>query len=166
MAGEDASSESEVLFRLDPSHYTGTYGADLLEQYKLYAQTHEKISERREGANRFFLGLNTVVAGALGLRVSERPGDVAVILACLAAIGVCWYWRRAVRAYDNLNTGKFKVIFAIERRLPLALYEAERKALGEGKNPAFYQPVSHIERGIPVVFAALYAAIIAAGLLH
>jgi hypothetical protein len=49
------------------------------------------------------------------------------------------------------------VIGALERRLPASPYwSAEWTALGQGKDPAWYWPLSHVERWIPAFFAVVY----------
>lgn len=155
----------EELFRTNPDEYSDKYVEHLLEQYKIYVQSHEKISERREGANKFFLALNSaVVAGISALWGTSSTNQFIMSCTGAAAISICVYWYRAIRSYDNLNTGKFKVIHAIERRLPLALYEAEWIALGRGNDPELYVPVSHLERVIPIAFGVLYLIIIVAKL--
>jgi hypothetical protein len=54
---------------------------------------------------------------------------------------------------------KYAVIGALEERLPASLYwRAEWKALGEGKDPTRYWPLSHLEQWIPLLFAITYVA--------
>ena len=67
------------------------------------------------------------------------------------AFSVAWFY--LVQSYRQLNSGKFKVIHAIEQNLPLALYEAEWKALGEGRDPKLYRPLTKIEIYAPLTFA-------------
>jgi hypothetical protein len=51
------------------------------------------------------------------------------------------------------------VVGALEERLPASPYRrAEWKALGEGKDPARYWPLTHLEQWIPLLFAATYVA--------
>jgi len=61
-----------------------------------------------------------------------------------------------VRSYKGLNSGKFKVIHAIEKRLPLALYDTEWEALERGGNKRIYWPFSHIELLVPWIFIVIY----------
>ena len=56
-----------------------------------------------------------------------------------------------------MNTGKFRVVHAIEQQLPMAPYEYEwKKVLKEGKDKQVYVPFSKVEQGIPFVFGVLY----------
>jgi hypothetical protein len=81
----------------------------------------------------------------------------------VAAAGVvlCYSWYRLVRSYKDLNSGKFKVVHAIESRLPASPYDAEWEAVGRGEDKNLYLPFTHIEIRIPWVFAALYVLLAA-----
>jgi len=48
------------------------------------------------------------------------------------------------------------VILALEQMLPITLYEEEWVALGSGKDPKKYLPLTHVENWVPVCFALLY----------
>ena len=69
---------------------------------------------------------------------------------------MCVSWRRLVRSYAQLNTGKFFVIDRIENCLPAALFRAEWKALGEGRDKQKYRSFTKTEATVPIVFVALY----------
>ena len=138
-----------------------TYTEHLLEQYKLYINSHEKVSDRRQKTNEFFLGLNTALLAALGFIVGKF-GDSSVVLVLFALIAgmiICYFWYRIIYSYKGLNTGKFTVIHAIESRFPLSLYDTEWDVLGRGEDKEKYWPFSHIEIKIPWVFIILYIVI-------
>lgn len=78
----------------------------------------------------------------------------------IAGISVCFLWSRLIRSYKDLNSAKFKVIHVIEKRLPLSPYDAEWIAMGEGKNPDLYKPVTHIEIAVPWIFVALHLFVV------
>jgi hypothetical protein len=156
----------EALYKTLASEYGAEYQNHLLEQYKLYVQMADKISERRQSANSFFLTVNTVLVAFLGLVVSPVGSGSAslvaspplpwVLVVATSGVVLCYSWYRLVRSYSDLNSGKFKVVHAIESRLPVSPYDAEWEAVGRGKDPKLYLPFSHIETWIPWVFAALY----------
>ena len=150
------------LFASANRKYGDKYTEHLLEQYKLYIESAERISDRRQKANEFFLGLNTALVALLGFVATKtEQGGVAVILtlSAFAGITVCYLWYRIIRSYKGLNGGKFDVIHAIEARLPLALYDTEWEALGRGKNKEIYWPFTHIELWVPRIFIAIYATL-------
>jgi hypothetical protein len=156
----------EALYKTPASKYGAEYQNHLLEQYKLYVQMADKISERRQSANSFFLTVNTAQIAFLGLVASPDesgdPGIVAspplpwVLVVAAAGVVLCYSWYRLVRSYKDLNSAKFKVVHAIESRLPASPYDAEWEAVGRGEDKDLYLPFTHVEIYIPWVFAALY----------
>jgi hypothetical protein len=143
--------------RITPSDYDAT----LLEQYKLYVEMADRVSQRRALANTFFLSLNTAVLTLAGaVWTSNPPGQPWWLLIPLfALLGECFAWYYVVRSYRLLNSAKFEVVGAMEERLPASPYwRAEWWALGEGTDPSRYWPLSHIEQWIPALFALAYLA--------
>jgi hypothetical protein len=139
--------------------YGVDYHTHYFDQYKLYVESTEKISDRRQNANNFFLTINTVLISVFGLsfqiKVLEDLGWLKILLAILG-ITICVIFWFLLRAYKQLNTAKFKVIHEIEEGLPLSLYDYEWEVLGEGKDKKIYYPFSHIELLIPWVFGLIY----------
>ena len=137
------------------------YQAAILEQYKIYVEMADRISQRRGLTNTFFLTLNTLIFTGIGVVWSNRPdvASAAVLLPLVAVLGECAAWFYLVRSYSLLNTAKYKVVGALEERLPASPYwAAEWVSLGEGRDWRKYWPLTHIEKWIPVLFAAAYLA--------
>ena len=135
--------------------------AAVLEQYKLYVEMADRISQRRGLTNTFFLTLNTAIFTVVGVFWKDRPSaDVWwLVFPLLVVLGECFAWFYLVRSYDLLNSAKYKVVGELEERLPASPYwRAEWWALGEGKDWTKYWPLTHIERWIPILFASLYVA--------
>ncbi len=147
-----------------PDQYAGAdepYRAAILEQYKLYVEMADRISTRRALANTFFVTLNTAVLTLIGALWKGRPHVavrwLVILLVILLALCLAWFW--LVRSYRQLNAGKYAVVGALERRLPASPYwNAEWKALGEGRDKGRYWPLTHLEQWVPCVFAAAYLA--------
>lgn len=55
------------LFQKSEKEYGNNYKPHLFEQYKLYIQSAEKISDRRQNANNYFITINTALISFLGL---------------------------------------------------------------------------------------------------
>lgn len=143
------------------SHGDGgaTHQAQLLEQYKLYVEMMDRVSARRHSTNTYFLSINTALLTFLGILNTVGLKALLPAWTVFVATGgviLCYCWYRLVRSYKGLNTGKFKVIHAMEKQLPVALFDDEWKILGEGKDPDRYLPFTHVEMRVPWVFAALY----------
>ena len=152
-----------MLFVSASDKYGDKYVEHLLEQYKIYINSAEKISDRRQKSNEFFLTLNSTLVALLGYIATKMDNaDMMYVLLSSSIIGIamCYLWYRTVRSYKGLNSGKFKVIHAIERRLPLALYDTEWEILDRGKDKKIYWPFSHIELLVPWIFIAIYSVLL------
>lgn len=147
------------LFSKNEKEYGNDYKEHLFEQYKLYVESIEKISDRRQHANNYFISINTALITLLGLSFQIKVFENVVWIKCvLALVGIiiCIVFWHLIRSYRQLNTGKFAVVHKIEENLPLALYEYEWEILGKGEDKHKYYPFSHIELYIPWVFGLIY----------
>jgi MFS family permease len=102
------------------------------------------------------------------LQAQPRSSSWLLIFPLLALLGQCAAWYYLLRSYRQLNTAKYLVVGALEKRLPASQYwRAEWVALGEGKDRSKYRPLTHLEQWIPVLFGTLYfIAFIVAVLQH
>lgn len=153
----------KILFISASDKYGDKYIEHLLDQYKIYINATEKISDRRQKTNEFFLGLNTALLALLGFiatKTSQSEITIMLGVSAIAGITMCYLWYRIIASYKGLNSAKFKVIHAIEMRLPLALYDTEWEMLGRGEDKKVYWPFSHIELHVPKIFIAIYIALI------
>lgn len=131
----------------------------LFEQYKLYVEGMEKVSDRRMVANNYFLTINTAIISLTGLLFNLKSTFINLCYTQIVGfigIVICIIWFLIVLSYKQLNTGKFKIIHEIEKNLPIQLYSSEWKVLGEGKSIKKYMPFSHIEAWIPFAFVVIY----------
>lgn len=152
-------SESEIhLLRVRKSDYGDDYQMHLFEQYKMYIEMADRVSARRMLANSFFLGIHTALITALTVMLKEnifQPNLVSLI-PFVAVMLLCFVWWRIVHSYKQLNSGKFKVIHALEEKMPAALYDVEWTVLGSGEKRSIYLPLNNIENWVPVCFLVLY----------
>ena len=124
----------------------------VLEQYKLAVEMADRISQRRQQANTFFVSAVSVLTVANSSQlITEWYWTWAVSL----TVGlVCWLWWRLLRSYRALNSAKFKVIHEIEKALPVAMFTLEQQYYNSSEQHR-YQPLSRTEQVVPVLFAAL-----------
>ncbi len=151
------------LFGVATTEYGDKYVEHVLEQYKLYVEGMDKVSDRRQKTNEFFLALNTALLGLLGFadaKYTQRTSAL-LILGPLAGLLLCFFWFSVIKSYRGLNTGKFAVIHAVERRLPLALYATEWDVIGRGSDGRRYRPITHVEIWVPWIFFAVYLVVLA-----
>ena len=146
----------------DPARWGGqleAYSNAMLEQYKIYVEMADRVSARRGLTNTFFLTLNSGVFTVIGVVWTSRTHTTSwlLIFPVLVLIGQCLAWFWLVRSYRQLNAAKYVVIGVLEERLPASPYwRAEWKALGEGRDPSRYWPLTHLEQWIPTLFALCY----------
>lgn len=133
------------------------YERQLFDQYKLYLELADRVSQRRATANSFFITANA----ALLTVASWFKDDFGNYMYLISFVGVIisLFWFFTIRSYGQLNSGKFKVIHEIEKRLPMSLFDYEWEILGRGKSYKTYWPLSHIERIVPFIFICLYIAL-------
>lgn len=170
MTEPDEQEINAILYSKGTQFDEGNRLPLLLEEYKLFVDTSEKLVARRQTVNTFFLSVNALLLSAIGMTAKEvitmRIAFIGVIAISLAGILLCMAWRRLVHSYRQLNTGKFAVIHLLEQYLPAALFKAEWKALGEGKDKEKYIPFTKTEATIPIVFIVLYGIAILLSLLY
>lgn len=152
------------LIRHTKETYGDSFGADLFEQYKVYVASAERISERRVSANNYLLTVNAFLVTLYGLVAASQYKSYWTILVPVAGLLVSLTWYRIITSYRDLNTVKFKVIHELEQHMPAALYDYEWKKAEEGRGKA-YQPLSHLERWVPIVFIVLYVLLGVVGVL-
>lgn len=150
---------TDKLFINSEKEYGSDYKNHFLEQYKMYLESIEKTSDRRQSANNYFLTANTVLVSILALSFqTDFLKNIFWFKLFVAIIGIlfCIVFWFLIRAYKQLNTGKFTVLHKIESKLPLSLYEYEWEVLGKGKDKNKYYPFSHVELLIPWIFGIMY----------
>lgn len=130
--------------------------AAMLEQYKLYVEMADRISQRRMSANTFFISVNTLLFAATSF-LDDATTLWKLVIGVLGCI-LCFAWYFTLNSYRQLNSGKFKVIHEIEKLLPLNGYAYEWEVLGGGEKKSKYWPLSHVEKIVPVIFFFSYIA--------
>ena len=137
---------------------------ELLEIYKLHAELADRVSQRREGANRLFVSLltGTLIFLAAFLRYGEETMPVGAILTTVSIFGIflsaAWYV--IIRSYRQLNSGKFAALHELEEKLAYPFFKREWELLEEGKKRSRYWKLTIVETFLPFIFFILYIALI------
>lgn len=154
------SDNQNNLVSVEKSNYGDNFSEHLFEQYKLFVETAEKVSERRINNNSYYLTLNSFLIGIIGFIISNRSNfllnSFIFILFLFSGGLICLYWLILIDNFKKLNSGKFKVIHEIEKLLPLKLFYYEWDILGRGQDKKLYSEHSRAEKSIPVIFLLLY----------
>lgn len=145
---------------MNKEEYGGHFKEHLLEQYKLYVEMADRISDRRERSNRFYISLLSALLALLsiivGRNILNRLQTVVFMTIGILGLGLCSLWIINIRSYRQLNSGKFKVIHEMEQNLPFNCYDREWEILGEGKEPKSYLQLTRVEQYIPIILAIPY----------
>lgn len=151
------------LFNVSKDKYGDQYQNHLLDQYKLYIESIEKTSDRRNLANNFYIVINSGIVASFAFCFDHKMLEIYPLLKiifCLAGLFISFLFWYLINSYKQLNTAKFEVLHQIEKKLPLSLYKYEWKALGEGKDSKKYRPFSHLELIIPFTLGLLYLVLL------
>ena len=129
----------------------------LLEQYKIYYESIERNSDRRNFAFNLFITINIAIVWAIWYMMLNFKNSIWVIL-LLTFLGVVisiifWF---LLNSYKQLNTWKFAVMHEIEKELPLKLFKHEWDILWKWEDKSKYFPFSHIELKLPKISLVLY----------
>lgn len=137
---------------------------ELLEIYKLHAELADRVSQRREGANRLFVSLLTggLIFLAAFLRYGTETMPVGAILTAVSIFGIflsaAWYV--IIRSYRQLNSGKFAALHELEEKLAYPFFKREWELLEEGKKRSRYWKLTIVETFLPIAFSILYIVLI------
>jgi hypothetical protein len=137
-----------------PAAAGGDLPEHFFELYRLAVEMADRISARRAVANSFFLTVSTGLAALVG-------GGTFRWYVSAAGIVVAVSWWAVLRSYRQLNAAKFRVILAMEERLPVRVFGEEWLHLtpdGDRLTPRRYRELGRVEQIVPWVFVAIYAA--------
>jgi len=162
------SGLSEVLYPAGPP-VTEQESREAFELYKIMVQSSESLVSRRQGVNTFFLTINGALLTASGLLVQGR-GEIKLAAAGIVVLAVagallCLAWRSLITSFGQLNSGKFRVINAMERHFAAAIYAAEWEALGRGEDPKIYRSFTSREIWVPTALLVLHLLTALVGVL-
>ena len=136
---------------------------ELLEIYKLHAELADRVSQRREGANRLYvsllIGLAVFVAALLRFGTDGiSPNTVLFWAGVLGAVlAISWYV--VIRSYRQLNTGKFNALQDLECHLAYPFFTKEWELLGEGKKRSRYWRLTVVETALPWALFLLFVGL-------
>lgn len=124
----------------------------LFEQYKLYVEMADHVSERRDKTNRFYLSIITGIISLVSIVFSltgEHESFIILILIC--CIVISWNWYQNILSYKRLNSGKFDVINHIEKKLSAKGFTVEWILVKDQG----YHDLTNIEKNIPLFFMGI-----------
>ena len=135
-------------------HYNKKELPILLEQYKLISESADKITDKRQSTNNFYLGVNSFILAVASYLAVSRVNTVSILIS-ISGLLVSVVWLKNINSFKQLNSAKFKVIHELEEYLPARVYQKEDEYLQKG-----YYKLTAVEKWIPVIFGVLYVIII------
>ena len=150
-----SQQSNKSLVHYTKETYGDSFGADLLEQYKMYVQSAENVSARRVASSRYLLTLNIALVTLYGIQSEGSVQSYWATLVPILGIPVSVLWYQIIKSHSDLNAVKFQIIHQLEEHLPVALYAYEWQLAGEGRGPS-YSAVTRIEQWIPIAFVVLH----------
>lgn len=154
---EDSESMDQLISS-PKDRYGEGYQAHLLEQYKLYVESAQKVTDRRITTGNYLLTVNSFLLTVFGVASSQHVGGAWLAIVPLAGLLVSFTWYSLVVFYRNLGARKYKVIHQLESFLPVAPFRCEWHSTHDEKGR--HTGVTHLERVIPLTFAAIYLALL------
>lgn len=136
---------------------------DLLEIYRLHAELADKVSQRREGANRLYVslisGLILFATGLLQFNATHDSMKVALVSVSILGLLLSGSWYIVIRSYRQLNTGKFKALHELEGKLAYPFFQREWDLLGEGRDHRYWK-LTVVETFLPLIFGVLFCVLL------
>jgi hypothetical protein len=133
----------------------------LYKQYELYVTLMDKVYERRDNANAFYLSVNSLLITGLTALLTAllniQNNHMLIVVMASAGLLICWSWRRTILTSKRLIGRKYKIIHLLETKLPARLFDTEWEMLSQPEHR--YTPFSRIEQTIIYAFMAAYVAV-------
>lgn len=130
--------------------------SQLIEIYKLHAELADRVSQRREGANRLYVSIVTAFLAAVVFAARWGTGDffkspVLLLVGGALGIAICVSWYIVIRSYRQLNSSKFKALDELETELRYPFFRRENE-MSKGK----YWGLTFVETLLPFIFGVAY----------
>lgn len=139
------------------------------DEYKLFVDSTQHLSERRQAATQTYLSVNTAIFAILALLVKEAGLKGATLVGVslplfLVGIAVCLIWRKIITQYKELIRWRYDQLMAMELEMPGShgMYVKEYESLFGSEKKKF--GFSRLEVWLPRLFLWLYL-MYAAGLV-
>ena len=138
---------------------------ELLEIYKLHSELADRVSQRREGANKLYASLITAIIGGVIVLIrfggNDLPINLIFIFVGILGSFVNVSWMLTLHSYRQLNSGKFKALHEMEKKLAYPFFTKEWEFL-TGK----YNKLTVIEATLPYALYAVFLAMIILGVIR
>jgi len=156
--GEDREQPDQLVSNPKAGYGEG-FQPHLLEQYKLYVESSQKVTDRRITTRNYLLTVNSFLLTVFGVASSQHLGGFWLAVVPVAGLLVSFTWYSLVVFYRNLGASKYKAIHQMESFLPVAPFRFEWRSAHDEKARR-HTGVTHLERMVPLTFAAIYLVLL------
>ena len=118
-----------------------------LEIYKVFISTITANENRRQQASVVYLGMIAAIVTAVGVVHNDMPLLYPATLIFL----ISTIWFLTIKYFRRLAKAKFAVVSEMEKDIPIAAFEMERKILSEQKSCQV--DLTHLEMALPFFLA-------------
>ena len=136
---------------------------ELLEIYKLHAELADRVSQRRDSANRLHvslqLGLGLFLSALLRFGTGDAPGDLILSVASILGLLVSSSWLIVINSYRQLNQKKFQVLNDLEKCLSFQFFSRE-SALAAATEGRRYRELTKVEQFLPWTCLVLWLCLL------
>ncbi|HYN90116.1 MAG TPA: hypothetical protein VER55_16395 [Ardenticatenaceae bacterium] len=138
---------------------------DKFEEYKFFAESTEKLAERRQAATQVYLTVNTVIFAIFGFLLKDagvRGRELLLISLPLLAIGIvaCLTWFQTLAQYRALIAWRYEQLMEMERSADLSgghqFYNKEWEDFYRPRQERRAISFTRLELALPCLFIALY----------
>jgi hypothetical protein len=116
----------------------------------------DRVSQRRQAANSFYLSINTLLLGGSAYLGGTPRQTQGVLVITVAGIAICSLWVWNILSYKTLNAAKFAVIQEVEKSLTIQPYTDEWARLDPEQDGERHTPFHRVEMLVPWVFLTAY----------
>lgn len=160
-------TETSIIGVAIKEKYGENFQHHLIEQYKMYVEMMDRVTDRRGKANTFYLSLLSGLLALLSLLVDKNlfsgSKDVLVLILAILGLVLCWVWYINIESSKQLNKLKFKIIYEMEEYLPFACYKREWEILDDtnrDKQHKQYKRITKVEKYVPFILAIPYLGLL------
>ncbi len=136
-----------------------------IEEYKLFSEATQKLSERRQAATQTYLTVNTAIFGVLAFLVKDagfRGWGLVAVSVPLYLVGIlaCLIWIRIITEFKRIIGWRYEQLRSMEEKMPDShqIYTQEWDRLFKPQPGKKEFAFSNLEAWLPRLFVALYAA--------
>ena len=165
----DQKNEPQKTWVMTPEKYGEQYSDHLLEQYKIYVEMTDRVTQRKEQTNRLYVTLFSALIAAFSFAISSLPENLAfqifpglpivAIVVGMAGILLAMTWFLNLYVLERERLAKSRTIVGMESQLAFPAFQREGEiSIYARSSPVFKLSVFRLYRPdylLPWIFLAI-----------